>query len=242
MNIFFLGTGSVSSLSNSASYLINKNILIDCGNGIYKVILNNKINIKNIEYILITHLHGDHIFDIPFLLFGIHQINPHQKLTFIGNKSLKRKVINLLKEAHPISYTKIYKDLNINFIRNENLKEFCINNIYISSFEVIHGKLPSCYGYKLNNVAFTGDTSYCNSIKAITKKVDYLIVDTTMVIGNNIHMGIDNIKNISNNNKNLKIITTHMGINSKFKLKKTLFKNNNVLISEDKLQIKINYL
>ncbi len=233
MKIRFLGTGSISSLSNPSAFLINDNFLIDCGNGIHKALLRNDVNLKKIKYILITHLHGDHIFDIPFLLFGINKLNPGQEITFIGNKYLKKKVLTLLKEAHPTTHKKIYNNLNINFIRNDNLNDFNLENIKLSSFKVSHGDLKDSYGYVLDNIAFTGDTSYCDSIKGISKKVDYIITDTTMKIGNHNHMGIDNIKDISNNNPNLKIITTHMGIESKKKLQKTLFKNNNVEIADD---------
>ncbi len=213
---------------------IDNNILIDCGNGIYKEILRNKIDIEKIRYILITHLHIDHIFDIPLLLYGIENKNPNQKITFIGNKNLKKTIYKLMKIGQPNSYKHILNNLDINYIRNDNLIDFKLGNAYkIASFKVVHGKLEDCYGYIFNNIiTFTGDTSYCDSIKDISKKINYLVADSTMRKGNIHHMGVDNIKDISNN-KNLKIITTHMSVNSEKLLKKTIFINNNVELATD---------
>lgn len=234
MRIKFIGTGSVSSLSNSSSMLINDDILLDCGNGIYKALLNNNVDITKIHYIVITHLHGDHVFDIPFLLFGIAKKNPGQKITFIGNKYLKRKVLCLMREAHILSWMNLYNSIDINYIKSSFLNEKLLNNdITISSFKVIHGKLKQCYGYIFNNkLAFTGDSSYCNSVKIVATNIEYLVPDCTKKIGDSSHMGIDNIKELAKNKK-LKIITTHMGVASKEKLKKTIFRNNNVIIAND---------
>ena len=55
MKIRFVGTGSISSLSNSASLLINDSILIDCGNGIHKALLRQNVDIKKIKYVFITN-------------------------------------------------------------------------------------------------------------------------------------------------------------------------------------------
>lgn len=239
MKIKFLGTGSISSLANNASLMINDNILLDVGPGIYKILLNCNINLKKIKYVLITHLHGDHTFDIPFLLYGIYSTNKNQELIFIGPKKLKRKIKILIKEAFPLSYKTIYNSLNIKFLDACSINDFNIGKISISSFPVVHGKLKECYGYILDEkVAITGDTSLCNSVIDISKRLDYLICDTTRQIGDNLHMGIDNIKTIADN-KDLKIITTHMSINSREKLNKTIFPYNNVIVAKDLFDIEI---
>lgn len=235
MKLLFLGSGSISSLSNHSAILIDDNILIDCGNGIYKALLRNKIDITKIKFILITHLHIDHIFDIPLLLYGIRHKNPSQNIIFIGNKLLKKTILSLMRIGFPNSYNEILKNLDIIYIRNDNLKSFQLTHNYnLKSFKVIHGKVKDCFGYVFNNIiALTGDTSYCESVKMISKDIKYLIVDSTMRKGNYSHMGVDNIKELSINNKNLKIIATHMSINSKKLIEKTIFVNNNVLIASD---------
>ena len=68
MEVKLIGTGGIFSPFNSACALINKHILVDIPNGSLKEMRKNNINIKDIDCIFVTHLHGDHYFDIPFLL------------------------------------------------------------------------------------------------------------------------------------------------------------------------------
>jgi len=70
MKIKFLGTGGAFNFEKgTASALVTvggKNILIDCG---FSTILKiAEHNLTNIDYILITHLHADHVGSLPTLL------------------------------------------------------------------------------------------------------------------------------------------------------------------------------
>ena len=65
MNIKFIGTGSMISNDNQASYLVNNNIMVDFPQGTMKILKKNNLN-EQIKYIFITHTHWDHIHGIPF--------------------------------------------------------------------------------------------------------------------------------------------------------------------------------
>ena len=64
MQIKFLGTGGAFDydLGNSAAIvtLNEKNILVDCGNSVYRKLRECKLA-SHIDYILITHFHDDHV-------------------------------------------------------------------------------------------------------------------------------------------------------------------------------------
>lgn len=73
IQITFLGTGSaIPTLSRNHNGIYFKykerNILIDCGEGIQRQIRRAKLNLCRITDILITHAHGDHILGLPGLL------------------------------------------------------------------------------------------------------------------------------------------------------------------------------
>ncbi len=70
MKVQVIGSGSMWTKCNSASYLIDNDIMIDFPNGACKYLYRNNINPSNIDYILLTHFHGDHYFDIPFYILN----------------------------------------------------------------------------------------------------------------------------------------------------------------------------
>ena len=79
MKVQIIGTGSMWTKYNSACYLIDKDIMVDFPNGTCKYLYRQNIEPRTINYVLLTHFHGDHYFDMPF---------------YILNKSKSRLILN----------------------------------------------------------------------------------------------------------------------------------------------------
>jgi len=70
MQLRVLGSGTIAGRTGRkcSGYLIDEQILIDCGPGIWSALYSANQRLKPIDYILISHFHVDHIADlIPFL-------------------------------------------------------------------------------------------------------------------------------------------------------------------------------
>lgn len=67
MHLKMVGTGAISAKERNACCLIDGRILVDCGNGTVKTLMEQNVDIDKIDTLLVTHLHGDHFLDIPFL-------------------------------------------------------------------------------------------------------------------------------------------------------------------------------
>ncbi|MEM9897294.1 MAG: MBL fold metallo-hydrolase [Bacteroidota bacterium] len=83
MDVKFLGTGGAFNFEygNSAAWIkINQlHILLDCGHTVYPV-LRDKNLIDKIDYILITHLHDDHVGSLcSTILHHTYGMNPPRK-------------------------------------------------------------------------------------------------------------------------------------------------------------------
>lgn len=234
MKIKLVGTGSMVSKRNPASYLVNNKIMIDLPNGVVKI-LKKAYLFEDVEYIFITHMHGDHIFDLPFLFFD--RLKTDRKLIVVLSRRWLRKVKKLVKLAFPSKYYEIFYGSKIEFVSNKQTVQ--IDNLMIDRFEVKHGIMKPSYGYvfKEDNkiVTFTGDTSLCASVIEKSKISDYIICDCTLKVGNDKHMGVDNIKYLLKENPNLKIVPSHTSINAKDSLLK--IKNSNLIIKEDMEEI-----
>ncbi len=101
MKLKIVGTGAITGKNRSASSLIDNKILVDCGNGLLKTLEEQGCNIYDIETILITHLHADHFFDIPFLVL-LNSFNKSEKNTL--KKIVKHKEILIKLQGFFLNY------------------------------------------------------------------------------------------------------------------------------------------
>lgn len=210
MKIKMIGTGAISSNRNSACTLIDDKILMDIPNGSVKAMKNQNIDIHKIDYIFITHFHGDHYFDIPFIFLNFKFNKRVKKVNIIGPKELRNKV----KELCDMAFSNIFNEmLNIlEFIEVEDKQIINFEEFTVEAIKTVHTDNLESYGYIITKdnktIGYTGDIALCDAARYITSNTDISIVDMAMTVGDESHMGIDSIKEITVNSN--KIIPTHM--------------------------------
>jgi len=127
MKIKFLGTGGAFDFDKGTTAAIvtvgGKNILIDCG---YSTILAlvEKDLAKTIDYILVTHLHGDHVGSLPTLLpYIFHRLNQPVPKIIVPNKQFQEELhvfLNSTHEAKRAEYVSIDEFPSIGHIDTSN--------------------------------------------------------------------------------------------------------------------------
>lgn len=243
MNIELVGTGSIGAIQTSASTLIDNKMLIDLPNGIIKRLKQTNHDILNIETCLITHLHADHFFDIPFFMLERYFNKTENIAKIICPKNTKMKVKQLFDIGFPGNWEKVSKLAKVEFIEFENLnKEKIDNNIYVTSKLVEHGKLKPAYGFIINiqghTIGVSGDSRICESIFEIVDKSEISILDMSAIdMKTNAHMNLYDIKELCYKYKNKTIIATHMHDYTREKAKEE--KIDNLIIPEDGQIIKV---
>jgi len=143
--IIFLGTssGTPTSTRNHTSIFISykdEKILIDCGEGTQRQLRKAKINPCKITKILITHLHGDHIFGLPglFQTLGLNSYN--KTLKIYGPKGIKKLIQNIQETF------KTTKAIQIKTETKEVQGEFFKNNDFsLKAFSLEHGTPTNGY-------------------------------------------------------------------------------------------------
>ncbi len=169
LKILVLGSGNAFGQGNqfqSCHYIEFEEkykILLDCGPTILQSLQAAEINIDDLKYLLISHLHGDHIAGIPFLLlhykFILHRVN--NPLLIIGPYGLTEQLENLIKGNYPDALT---KEDNLYQVQELQLQEekFLWDKIKIESFEAHH--IPNAFGYVLQKdqlkVIYSGDNKF----------------------------------------------------------------------------------
>lgn len=243
MKIKMIGTGAVYAKENNSSCLVDDKILIDCGNGIFKALLKQNISINDLDTLLITHIHGDHFLDLPFLILQRSVFPSETKLNIYGPVGLEKtyeQIMNLIYSD--IKDLKLIKNkANISFIEFDSLdnQEIC-PGYFATSYNVLHGNFSPSYGFTIKHknktLGLSGDSAYCENIEKIVQISDISILDTTFINGTSGHMGAHDIEKLANT-YNKRIIPTHLSPSSKEYLIKN--KINNIIVLNDGEIIKI---
>ena len=147
-----------------------KKILIDCGPDFRQQMLTNQES--NVDALLITHEHNDHV-------IGLDDLRPiiFQKRKDISIYCLPR-VGKEIKDRFPYAFTEDKypgaPSFEITEIGNE---PFIIENTEITPIQVIHYKLP-ILGYKFKNLAYITDASFISEEEQEKlKNLDVLIIN-----------------------------------------------------------------
>ena len=231
MKLKILGSGNIFSKYNSASYLVDDKILIDIPNGTCKTLKNIGIEPSKISEILITHFHGDHYLDMPFLLLNKIFDNAICSSIYCDSTG-NEKIYNITKLAFPNKVKKIN-----NYFKYNYDKKFRINNYEIEKILLEHEDGIEAYGYIFNKndlyVGFTGDSGICDNIEIMAKKCKHLICDCNSIKEKKSHMGIDNLTELAKRYSNCIFYTTHMDDSTRKELEKITMENSIILNDND---------
>lgn len=230
MKIKVIGSGSMWGVDNSASYMIDDDILVDMPNGCCKALKRIGIPVNNIVNVLITHFHGDHFGDIPFYFLEKLYIDGNKKMNFYCDKKGNNKIVSINNLMFPSTLDKLEDKVELKYINEESFK---INNYYITKYLVQHGNLNPAYGYVFEfdnkRVGFTGDSSLCSNIEKMASICDALICDCNNVIGNNTHLGINDLEILHSKFPSCKLYASHLTNESK----NELLNNKNIISLND---------
>ena len=212
MDVKIIGTGNITSENFNSSFLINDTILVDTPPGVLKELKRLDKKIEDIKIIIITHLHGDHYFDLPFIILNEYVRKRKEKLIIIGPKELKRKLEKLTLLAFNNRLNKYIANSNIHFIDALTVqKNEILEDLYLSSIKVKHGNLKNCYGYlftkKDKTLAITGDIEVCPGLTYMLKKANYVLIDVNDNIKGS-HITLNELKSLSKEYK-LNYIPVH---------------------------------
>ncbi|MCC8098157.1 MAG: ribonuclease Z [Eubacterium sp.] len=195
LDIALLGTGGMMPLPNRwlTSLLVRLNgrmILLDCGEGTQVTAKLMGWGFINIDVILITHFHADHISGLPGMLLMIGNSGRTEPLKIIGPKGLKA-VVGGLRVIAPVLPFEI-ELIEIEGDRFET--ELC--GLNVKALKLNH-RVP-CYGYSFElfrKGRFSPERAKENDIPlkywSRLQKEDTVITDEGRVLTSNMVLGPD---------------------------------------------------
>jgi len=117
MKVYILGSGAAvptveRGVSSVAIQIDRDWLLVDCGEGSQVQMQRFSVRWGRINHILISHLHGDHYFGLPGLIFTYHLFNRKRPLNIYSPPGLKPIIEQLLQTSLPnLSYQVIFHEL-----------------------------------------------------------------------------------------------------------------------------------
>ncbi|CEO11613.1 ribonuclease Z [[Clostridium] sordellii] len=130
-------------LSSTLISYRGRKILIDCGEGTQVSMKIVNSGFKSIDYICITHIHGDHIIGLPGLLSTIGNSGREEPLTIIGPEGIKEAVDAFMVIVRDLPYElRVIENPKEDIIVNNN---YICKDIIISTLEVDHS--TPCIAY-----------------------------------------------------------------------------------------------
>ena len=238
MEVKVIGSGGMLNECNSSSFIIDGNTAIDMPNGFCKALYRMNLDPVSIENVLITHLHGDHYFDIPFYIIAKNKFFD-KKVKMYVPKGADKKIKKLIELAHfSIALDFFKKKTKLQLITDLNFK---INSYKVERVLLSHSKQMKSFGFLFDSgstvVGFSGDTAMCDNLDYMLGKCSYIFIDCALVNGNAKHLGIDNITDLSTKYPNCKFALTHLSTESRKELQKIKIDNVTILNDGDVINI-----
>jgi ribonuclease BN (tRNA processing enzyme) len=187
--VIILGSGTgVPSLKRGSPGLVvltdSSQLLIDSGSGTLRRMLEVGITYLDVDLLLYTHIHPDHVSDLIPILFACKYSDlPRKKdIVCIGGPGFRR-YFNKLRKIHgswiePHSYLLTIKEIS--------QKSLSFRDLKIYAKPMAH--LPESVGYRIEfkdgkSMAISGDTDYCKNIIDLAFEVDLLVLECSFPDG-----------------------------------------------------------
>ena len=185
MLITFLGTSAAiptkrRSLPSIHVKLGKTAMLLDCGDGTTKRIVDSGRSIFKINAVLFSHLHSDHFFGLPALWNSMSLLKRTRELQIYGPKGTSETIRKLMDvDSRTIPFEIITNDL-------EPGDTFEVGNIAVRCVRAEHGVPALAYRLdaKGKSMVYTGDTSPAKAIEELSEGADLLIHDSTFLSPN----------------------------------------------------------
>ena len=178
LKVIGCGDAFASGGRNHSCFFLKINragVLLDLGGTAFAGLKQHSVDQSQVDYIIISHLHGDHYGGLPYFLLDAGVQKRRKPLTIVGPKSLREKTLALLALLYP--GTRVMEKLSIRFVSFEEPMPLSFPDFQLRAMPVIHSKATDPHGIRLEArqkvIAYSGDTEWTPVLLDLSENAEY---------------------------------------------------------------------
>ena len=155
-------------------------LLVDCGTTSLAALKSQGLDPSAVSAVAITHLHGDHFGGLPFLILDGQFSRRTRPLTIAGPPGTADRLRRLMESSFPGS-SGVRRRFDVNVIELAPGSRSVVAGMELTTWEVDHpsGAPPLALRLGIGGavIAYTGDTSWTESLAAAADGADLLVAE-----------------------------------------------------------------
>lgn len=187
MRVKFLGSGDAFGSGGrlNTCFLVERErgrFLIDCGASAMISLRRFEVDPNTIDFILISHLHGDHFGGLPFLLLDAQLVSRRKRpLRIMGPRGLPARLEAASEALFPGSWKK-ERAFALELIEiDPGTSAAAASGVMVTAFEVVHPSGAPSLALRIacdgRVIAYTGDTEWTDVLLEVGREADLLIAE-----------------------------------------------------------------
>ena len=186
VRVTVLGSGDAFGAGGrlNSAYLVEgpaATFLVDCGTTVLQGLKRAHIDPGRVDFVCLSHLHGDHFGGIPFLFMDfLYESRRTRPITIYGPPSTERRVRALFGAL----YERQASDglpFAVHYVELPTPGVTTVQCVTLEAFAVPHVSELVCYGFRIGvggrTIVYSGDSAWTDEFLARTKNADLFICE-----------------------------------------------------------------
>jgi ribonuclease BN (tRNA processing enzyme) len=224
IKLTFLGTGDAFASGGrfQAGYLIENHrtrVLLEAGPNILCAMKRRGVAPAELDYICISHLHGDHFGGLPFLFLEyLWERAPRKPVVIAGPRHLEERAWRLFRTMFPNSSGDIERvRQKLKFVVIEPGSKHQMGPLHIAAIRTPHMRRDPSLALRLRLegkvIAFSGDSGWTDDLIPFAEGADLFLCECTYYESAHLdfHMNYPRLESQRERFKVKRMILTHVG-------------------------------
>jgi ribonuclease BN (tRNA processing enzyme) len=222
LGVTLIGTGDAFASGGrlQSSYVIDAGdarILMEAGPTLLAGLKRARIDPADIDFVLISHLHGDHFAGLPFLMLQYMWESPRKRmLTIAGPRRLEQRTRALFHNMYPGMNTHPLMR-KVRFVELEAGRTARVGPARVATIRTPHTRPDVSLGFRVTaggrSLAFSGDSGWTEELVDLSAGADLFLCECTYFGSSHLdfHLNYPTIERNRGRFTARRIVLTHLG-------------------------------